>query len=132
MPRQVDTPRIFKLLIEGALVQSESERTIDVTDRRDRMIAGVSRASSNDVQRAIDAARAAQPSWAYRDAFDRGRILYNLAQAVDDDGDDLAEAIAATTESTPAAARREVEAAVDRLAGFAGCCQGNHPPGRPL
>jgi acyl-CoA reductase-like NAD-dependent aldehyde dehydrogenase len=120
MPRQVDTLKTFNLLIDGSLVQSESERTIEVTDRRDRVIACVGRASPKDLQCAIDAARAAHPVWAHRDAFERSRIMYRLAEAVEGRRDDLSEAIATTSESTPAAARREADAAIDRLVCFAG------------
>ncbi|MDY7110262.1 MAG: aldehyde dehydrogenase family protein [Planctomycetota bacterium] len=120
MPEQAKTPKTYRLLIDGVLVGSESQRTIDVTDRRDRVIARVGRASAKDVQRAIDAARAVQPSWAHRDAFERGRIIHRLAEAVEDTREDLAAAIASTSDATPAAARREVDASIDRLVSFAG------------
>lgn len=112
--------KTFKLLIDGALVGSESARTVEVADRRGRVIARAGRASPKDVQSAADAARAAQPSWAHRAAFDRGRILYHLAEAVEDNCKELAEAIAATGGATIAGARREVGISIDRLVSFAG------------
>jgi acyl-CoA reductase-like NAD-dependent aldehyde dehydrogenase len=120
MSRQSDKPKTCKLLINGDLVGSESGQAIEVTDRRDRLIARISRASSKDVQKAVDAARTAQPSWAHRDAFERGRIIYRLAEAVEGRREDLAQATAATSDSTPGAARRELDVAIDRLVSFAG------------
>jgi acyl-CoA reductase-like NAD-dependent aldehyde dehydrogenase len=120
MPAQAKTPKTCRLLIDGDLVGSESERTIEVVGRRDRVTALVGRASLKDVRRAIDAARAVQPSWVHRDPFDRGRVIYRLAEAVEGHREVLAEAITVTTESAPVAARREVDASIDRLVCFAG------------
>jgi acyl-CoA reductase-like NAD-dependent aldehyde dehydrogenase len=120
MTERDDTVKTFKLLMNGALVQSESQRTIDVTDRRGRVMAHVGRASRKDAQSALDAARAAQPPWAHRAAFDRGRTLYRLAEAVEDQHEELAGAIASTGGATIAGAQREVGTSIERLASFAG------------
>ncbi|MBS1715111.1 MAG: aldehyde dehydrogenase family protein [Armatimonadetes bacterium] len=69
--------KTYKMLIGGAFVRSESERTLP-TDG-----ANTPRATRKDVRDAVKAARAAWPGWSARTAYNRGQILYRLAEMLE-------------------------------------------------
>jgi aldehyde dehydrogenase (NAD+) len=71
------------------------------------------------LRNAVEAAAKAGPSWAKRTAYNRGQILYRLAEMIEARAGEMAAAIALGG-ATPAAAAREVAAAVDRLIYYAG------------
>lgn len=80
-----------KLFIGGEFVDAADGATIDVLDPHDgSLLATVSEAKAIDVDRAVDAATAAFPAWSRRAAADRGRLLLKLADAIEDDADNLA------------------------------------------
>lgn len=69
--------KTYKMLIGGAFVRSESERTLS-TDG-----ANTPRATRKDVRDAVKAARVAWPGWSNRTAYNRGQILYRLAEMLE-------------------------------------------------
>jgi acyl-CoA reductase-like NAD-dependent aldehyde dehydrogenase len=148
MAERLDVLKTHKLYIGGAFPRSESGRSIAVRNATDDVIAHICRASRKDLRNAVEAARSAQPGWSARTAYNRGQILYRMAEMVEGRRDELIAAIRATTRpegtatkrrsvgatkgkkkrswsrsSKPQAAlspAREVECAVDRLVCFAG------------
>ncbi|HZP87562.1 MAG TPA: aldehyde dehydrogenase family protein [Burkholderiales bacterium] len=79
------------LFIDGQFVDSEARGRIPVLNPHDNsLIAEVSEAQKADVDRAVDAARRAFPSWAKMAAMDRGRLLLKLADAIEANAEDLA------------------------------------------
>jgi acyl-CoA reductase-like NAD-dependent aldehyde dehydrogenase len=120
MTERLDVLKSCKLYINGSFPRSESGRTIELTDRRGRVIAHICRGSRKDLRDAVEVARATQSHWAQRSGYNRGQILYRMAEMMEGRREEFAEAIRATGASTPAAARREVDASVDRLVSFAG------------
>jgi acyl-CoA reductase-like NAD-dependent aldehyde dehydrogenase len=78
------------------------------------------RASVKDLRDAVAAARRAQGSWSRRTAYNRGQILYRLAEMVEGRSAEFAAALRATSTLAPAAAAAEVAAACDRLVAYAG------------
>ena len=74
-----------KLFIGGAFPRSESGRTYDVDGNN------VALASRKDVRDAVVAARAAQPKWAAATAYNRGQVLYRIAEMLEARAGDLAE-----------------------------------------
>ncbi len=120
--------KTWKLFIGGAFPRTESGRTVIVRDARERVVAHCCRASRKDLRNAVEAARSALPGWWARDAYNRGQILYRMAEMAEGRASELADAIrtvpdAATGKvATAARARREVEASIDRLVAFAGWC----------
>jgi acyl-CoA reductase-like NAD-dependent aldehyde dehydrogenase len=97
--------KTYKLFIGGAFPRSESGRTYDADGQN------VALASRMDVRAAVRAARAAQPGWAAATAYNRGQVLYRLAEMVEAR---LAEF------SELCSGRDEVERAIDRVVWYAG------------
>ena len=125
---RIEVLKTWKLFIGGAFPRTESGRTIIVRDSRDRVVAHCCRASRKDLRNAVEAARKALPSWWARDAYNRGQILYRLAEMTESRSSELLDALRAAPDAvtgrtpTIAAARAEVEATIDRLVAFAGWC----------
>src|SRR5207253_3939463 len=69
--------KTYKLYIGGAFPRSESGRTYDAEGQN------VARASRKDVRDAVRAARGAQAGWAGATAYNRGQVLYRLAEMVE-------------------------------------------------
>lgn len=80
-----------KLFIGGEFVDALDGATIEVTDPHDgSVITSIAEAKAADVDRAVEAARAAAPAWRRMAAADRGRLLLKLADAIEADADNLA------------------------------------------
>ncbi|UCD74694.1 MAG: aldehyde dehydrogenase family protein [Phycisphaerales bacterium] len=131
---RLDVLKTYKLYINGAFPRTESGRSIALKNTRGKVIAHICHGSRKDLRNAVEAARAAQEKWAGRDAYNRGQILYRMAEMMEGKRDEFAEAIRVTGGATAAAARKEVAASIDRLVCFAGWCDkfaqvlGGHNP----
>jgi len=97
--------KTYKLYIGGAFPRSESGRTFEADGQN------VARASRKDARDAVRAARAALPAWAGMTAYNRGQILYRLAEMMEARAADLERACSG---------REEVESAIDRIVWYAG------------
>jgi acyl-CoA reductase-like NAD-dependent aldehyde dehydrogenase len=97
--------KTYKLFVGGAFPRSESGRTYEAEGQN------VARASRKDVRDAVRAARAAQPGWAAATAYNRGQVLYRLAEMVEARVAEFAELCTG---------REEVERSVDRIVWYAG------------
>jgi acyl-CoA reductase-like NAD-dependent aldehyde dehydrogenase len=104
MPR-LPVKKTYKLFIGGAFPRSESGRTYEAEGQN------VARASRKDARDAVRAARAAQPGWAAATAYNRGQVLYRLAEMVEARVPEFAELCSG---------RDEVERAIDRIVWYAG------------
>ena len=116
MPRLpiTKTPKVY---IGGAFIRSESGRTFPLRDARGRLIGHVPQCTRKDLRNAVEAAAKAGPGWARRTAYNRGQILYRLAEMIEARTAELSRALAPATNR---AAAREVAASVDRLIHYAG------------
>ena len=104
MPR-LPVKKTYKLFIGGAFPRSESGRTYEAQGQN------VARASRKDVRDAVSAARAAQGKWASATAYNRGQIIYRIAEMME----------ARTAEFADlCGGRDEVERSIDRLVWYAG------------
>lgn len=119
MTDRLQVSKTYKLFIDGKFPRSESGRTIAVADSKGRVAAHVCHASRKDLRDAVTAARKALPGWRGATAYLRGQILYRMAEMMEGKREELAAALVVGGEK-PAAARREVDAAIDRLIGYAG------------
>lgn len=119
MPNRIAVTKTYKLFIDGKFPRSESGRTIAIADARGRVVAHVCHASRKDLRDAVTAARKALPGWRNATAYLRGQILYRMAEMMEGKRDELAAALAEGG-NKPAAAKREVAAAIDRLVAYAG------------
>ena len=119
MPR-IEIMKTHKLFINGKFVRSESGRSLKVENMKGKVIAHLCRASRKDLRDAVEAARKAQGSWAGRDAYNRGQILYRMAEMMEGKRSEFVDALAATVEGGKRRAGREVAAAIDRVVHYAG------------
>ncbi|MGH7609582.1 MAG: aldehyde dehydrogenase family protein [Candidatus Dormibacteria bacterium] len=103
--------KTYKLLIAGAFVRSESGRSYPTP-------AGINvpRASRKDLREAVRVARAALPGWSGRTAYNRGQVLYRVAEVLSGRSLEFARALGGGR-----AGARQVAAAIDHLVFYAGC-----------
>ena len=109
--------RTAKLFIGGEFPRSESGRTFEVRGAEGTLLAHAARASRKDLRDAVKAARAAQKGWAGRTAFNRGQVLYRVAELMEGRRAQFEAELADAGVADPA---REVGAAIDRWVWYAG------------
>lgn len=112
--------KTYKLFIGGKFPRTESARFLQATGPKGDFLANISRASRKDVRDSVSAARKAFESWAGRSAYNRGQILYRIAEVLESRADAFAQEISLQNGATKAAALAEVAASVDRLVWYAG------------
>ncbi|HEY3017530.1 MAG TPA: aldehyde dehydrogenase family protein [Gaiellaceae bacterium] len=105
MSARLPVKKTYKLFIGGAFPRSESGRTYEAEGQN------VARASRKDVRDAVRAARGALPKWAGMTAYNRGQVLYRLAEMIESRTGEFAELCTG---------RPEVERSVDRIVWYAG------------
>jgi acyl-CoA reductase-like NAD-dependent aldehyde dehydrogenase len=114
---RVPVRRTAKLFIGGAFPRSESGRSYEALSHDGRLLARVARASRKDLRDAVKAARAAQSGWAGMTAYNRGQILYRVAELMEGRRAQFEAELADAGASDPA---RGVDAAIDRWVWYAG------------
>jgi len=119
MSDRLSVRKTYKLYIGGAFPRSESGRSYTVNDAKGNFLANAARASRKDVRDAVVAARKAQSGWAGRTPYNRGQILYRVAEMLEGRRDQFVEELRAAG-LAKAAAATEVDAAVDRWVWYAG------------
>ena len=108
-------------LIGGEQVSSRSGATFETIDPATaKPLAALALGDAEDVDRAVAAARAAQPRWAEADPYERGRILHRLAELVEGAAEELAELESRDVGKPRAEAKRDVSLAVRTWAYYAG------------
>ncbi|MBL9219170.1 MAG: aldehyde dehydrogenase family protein [Opitutaceae bacterium] len=110
------TPKVY---VGGAFIRSESARTYPLKDAAGNFFANIPQCTRKDVRNAVEAAAKAGPGWAKRTPYNRGQILYRLAEMLEARKADLADALAVGGASKAAAAK-EITATIDRLIYYAG------------
>jgi acyl-CoA reductase-like NAD-dependent aldehyde dehydrogenase len=123
MPHRLDIQKTYKLFIAGQFPRSESGRSIAIEDHKGLPLAHIARASRKDLRNAVEAAHAALPRWAAATPYNRGQIMYRMAEMLEGRKSEFAGLIIAATPPTASAKRKaaqEVEAAIDRLVCFGG------------
>lgn len=108
------TPKPY---VGGAFIRSESGRTFPVKDADGGFFANIPQCTRKDLRNAVEAAAKAGPGWAKRTAYNRGQILYRLAEMLEARRQEMAETL---TRFGAADAGREVDVTVDRLVYYAG------------
>jgi acyl-CoA reductase-like NAD-dependent aldehyde dehydrogenase len=117
---RLEVKKTYKLYINGAFPRSESGRIYEVSDAKGNFIANPALASRKDLRDAVVAARAAQPGWAKATAYNRGQILYRIAEMLEGRADQIANEISATSGVTDKKAHEQLMAAIDRWVWYAG------------
>ncbi|MCW2903741.1 MAG: Aldehyde Dehydrogenase [Streptosporangiaceae bacterium] len=117
--QRVSVLKTYKLFIAGAFPRSESGRSYVVTDAKGNFVANASRASRKDVRDSVSAARKAFGGWSQRTAYNRGQILYRIAEMLEGRRSQFVDELRATG-AAKATAGAEVDAAIDRWIWYAG------------
>ncbi|MFN5495778.1 MAG: aldehyde dehydrogenase family protein [bacterium] len=117
---RIEVAKTLKLYVNGAFPRSESGRTVLVLDAKKRAFAHASHASRKDLRDAVEAASAAQPKWAAATAYNRGQVLYRLAEMLEARRAEFASLMVSIEGRTKAEAAKEVDRAIDRCVCFAG------------
>jgi acyl-CoA reductase-like NAD-dependent aldehyde dehydrogenase len=117
---RLEVKKTYKLYINGAFPRSESGRVYEVLTSKGASVANPSLASRKDLRDAVVAARAAQSGWAKATAYNRGQILYRIAEMLEGRTDQLVTEISLATGVSTKKAHDEVLAAIDRWVWYAG------------
>ena len=109
--------KTYKLYIGGEFPRSESGRSYPVNDERGALLAWAVRGSKKDLREAVRAARSAWPGWSGKTAYNRGQVLYRVAELMEGRRAQFVDEVALAGVRDP---DREVEAAIDRWVWYAG------------
>jgi acyl-CoA reductase-like NAD-dependent aldehyde dehydrogenase len=112
--------KTYKLFIGGAFPRSESGRTYVVTSHDGDFLANAALASRKDVRDAVKAARAAVGKWSGATAYNRGQILYRIAEMLEGRRAQFVDEVRSSGTKGPGAAESTVDAAIDRWVWYAG------------
>ena len=120
MDGRVDVRKTYKLFIGGAFPRSESGRTYVVTDAKGRFLANASQASRKDARDAVLAARSAQGAWWSATAYNRGQVLYRIAEMLEGRRAQVEEEIEKSEGVSGRRASAHLDAVIDRWVWYAG------------
>ncbi len=112
------TPKCY---VGGKFIRSESGRVFPLNDAKGQFVAHVPQCTRKDLRNAVEAAASAMPGWAGRTAYNRGQILYRMAEMLESRSAELAAALTLGG-ATQAAAAKEVATTIDRIVHYAGWC----------
>lgn len=113
--------KTYKLYIGGQFPRTESGRYYTPTDQKGNPLANVCLSSRKDFRNAVVAARKAFGSWSVRAAFNRGQILYRIAEMLEGRRAQFEEEIIKQGKSAKEA-KQEVDLSIDRLVYYTGWC----------
>ena len=111
--------KTYKLYINGEFPRTESGRSYAVTGKGGELLANACRGSRKDLRNAVVAARKAVSGWSGKTAYNRGQILYRIAEVCEARAAELVDELRQQG-SMATEARREVEAVIDRWVYYAG------------
>jgi acyl-CoA reductase-like NAD-dependent aldehyde dehydrogenase len=122
---RVDVRKTYKLFIGGAFPRSESGRSYEVYAAPTRsgersFLANAAKGSRKDARNAVVAARKAVAGWSGASAYNRGQVLYRVAEVMESRREQLVAEVRAAEGVTPARAGALVDAAIDRWVWYAG------------
>ncbi|MEU6122419.1 aldehyde dehydrogenase family protein [Streptomyces sp. NPDC047123] len=112
--------KTYKLYVGGKFPRSESGRVYEVTDAKNRWLANAPLASRKDARDAVVAARKAQGGWAGATAYNRGQVLYRVAEMLEGRRDQFVREVADAEGISKSKAAAQVDAAIDRWVWYAG------------
>jgi acyl-CoA reductase-like NAD-dependent aldehyde dehydrogenase len=112
--------KTYKLYVGGAFPRSESGRSYPVTDAKGRLLAHAALASRKDLRDAVSAARAALAGWSGATAYNRGQVLYRVAEMLQARHDQFVDDVVAAEGLSRKRAGTAVDTAIDRWVWYAG------------
>ncbi|WP_028047442.1 aldehyde dehydrogenase family protein [Cellulomonas sp. URHE0023] len=113
-------PKTYKLYIGGAFPRSESGRTYEVASSKGAFLANAAKASRKDARDAVVAARAAVGGWSGATAYNRGQVLYRIAELLEGRREQFVAEIVDAEGVSAGKATAQVDAAIDRWVWYAG------------
>lgn len=119
-PVRLAVRKTYKLYIGGAFPRSESGRSYVVRSAADDFLANAALASRKDVRDAVKAARGAVKKWSGATAYNRGQILYRIAEMLEGRRGQFVDEVHAAEGGARADAEATVDAAIDRWVWYAG------------
>ncbi|MCI2958982.1 aldehyde dehydrogenase family protein [Agromyces atrinae] len=117
---RLSVPKTYKLAIGGAFPRSESGRVYEIRRADGEFLANASLASRKDARDAVVAARSAVSSWSGATAYNRGQVLYRIAEVLEGRRAQFIDEIVAVSGVSRAVAGAEVDEAIDRWVWYAG------------
>jgi acyl-CoA reductase-like NAD-dependent aldehyde dehydrogenase len=117
---RIDVRKTYKLAIGGQFPRSESGRTYEVTDAGGTFLANASRASRKDARDAVVAARKAFPGWSGKTPYNRGQVLYRVAEVLEGRRAQFVDEVQRSEGGTRRQVEAAVDAAIDRWVWYAG------------
>jgi acyl-CoA reductase-like NAD-dependent aldehyde dehydrogenase len=120
MTARVSIAKTYKLFIGGKFPRSESGYTYEVHDSKGVFLANVAKASRKDARDAVVAARSAQPGFAGASAYNRGQILYRIAEVLEGRRDQFVAEIRASEGVSGSAANAQLDTTIDTWVWYAG------------
>ena len=117
---RVGVVKTYKLYIGGAFPRSESGRTYPVVDSSGAFAANAAQSSRKDARDAVSAARKAFRGWSGATAYNRGQVIYRIAEMLEGRRAQFIELLGGAGGPAGSAAARDVDLAIDRLVQFAG------------
>ncbi|KQR38104.1 aldehyde dehydrogenase family protein [Microbacterium sp. Leaf159] len=122
MSKRLTVPKTYKLAIGGAFPRSESGRTYEVLSAKGAFLANAAQGSRKDARDAVVAARAAVKGWSGATAYNRGQVLYRVAEVLEGRRAQFIDEIAAQEGVSTSAASTQVDEAIDLWVWYAGWC----------
>jgi acyl-CoA reductase-like NAD-dependent aldehyde dehydrogenase len=118
----LDINKTYKLFIGGAFPRSESGRVYEIKGANKKFLANPALASRKDLRDAVVAAKSAQSGWANATAFNRGQILYRIAEIMQGRSEQFVDEICVLEGVTTKAAKLQVVEAIDTWVWYSGWC----------
>ncbi|MEV0795862.1 aldehyde dehydrogenase family protein [Kribbella sp. NPDC050459] len=118
--QRLEVRKTYKLYIGGAFPRSESGRSYVVSNAKGKFLANASQASRKDARDAVVAARKAFGGWHARTAYNRGQVLYRIAEVMEGRHQQFSAEVSASEGLSISKARAVVDAAIDRWVWYAG------------
>ena len=112
--------KTYKLYVGGKFPRSESGRSYEVTDSKGRFLANAALASRKDARDAVVAARKAFVDWSATTAYNRGQVLYRVAELLEGRREQFVEEVSAGEGLSARKAEAAVDEAIDRWVWYAG------------
>jgi acyl-CoA reductase-like NAD-dependent aldehyde dehydrogenase len=120
MSDRLSVAKTYKLYIGGAFPRSESGRSYPVRDSKGAFLANAAQGSRKDIREAVVAARKAFGGWAKATAYNRGQVLYRVAELLEGRREQFIAETAASEGIAAKKAQSTVDAAIDRWVWYAG------------
>ncbi|MFD5088768.1 aldehyde dehydrogenase family protein, partial [Kitasatospora sp. NPDC058406] len=117
---RLDVLKTYKLYVGGKFPRSESGRVYEVTDSKGEWLANAPLGTRKDARDAVLAARAAVKGWAGTTAYNRGQVLYRVAEMLQGRREQFAAEVALSEGIGPKKAAALLDAAIDRWVWYAG------------